>query len=190
MFLLLEIRIFPIQFSLGLDVEAVESLRQSVRLVRNEQMSMCSRSTSHSSAVVLCDCGIPSPLSRSRTRKNPGRRFYGCKGRREGVGLVSYGFFRWYDDAVTCGWQHFALIEAQSLMEEQRHKIGVLKAKVSNVCFAASRSEKMPSEALEKECESLMRDVVVLKERCIGLKNVIAAACVVFGGCLGVILAM
>lgn len=153
-------------------------------------MSTHSGSSSHTSAVVLCECGNPSPLTRSWTRKNPGRRFYGCKARREGACFVGCGFFRWYDDAVRCGWQHSALIEAQALMGEHRHEIGVLKAKLSNLTGGPNESEKLVRESLEKECDTLRRDVVVLRERCTGLKNVIAASCAVFAVCMCVILTM
>lgn len=72
-------------------------------------------------------------------------------------------------------------------MEQQKHEIGLLKAKVSNVSVSASRRENMLRKVLEKECAALKRDVVVLRESCIGLKNVIAAGCGVVAVCVGVI---
>ncbi|XP_057440257.1 uncharacterized protein LOC130732164 [Lotus japonicus] len=45
--------------------------------------------------VVVCDCGVVTPLRTSWTDENPGRRFYGCglyQGRNRRC-----GFFQWHD---------------------------------------------------------------------------------------------
>ncbi|KAK3444659.1 hypothetical protein EUGRSUZ_A00901 [Eucalyptus grandis] len=42
----------------------------------------------------LCFCGLPSPRRTSWTRRNPGRRFYGCARYREGSKCK---YFEWVD---------------------------------------------------------------------------------------------
>uniref|UniRef100_A0A0D3DY10 Uncharacterized protein n=1 Tax=Brassica oleracea var. oleracea TaxID=109376 RepID=A0A0D3DY10_BRAOL len=45
----------------------------------NSQSAISSSSTEHG---VLCDCNRKAKIERAWTRENPGRRFFGCKGRR------------------------------------------------------------------------------------------------------------
>lgn len=139
---------------------------------------------------VFCDCGFPSPVNRSWTRKNPGRRFYGCKGRRQGSGYINCGFFRWYDDEILTGWKNLALSEAQTIMEDLKHEIGDLKCKVTTITLEAVNRENAKCEALRLECEAERREVLVLKERCNGLRNVLLASSIGFAVCIGGMMVM
>ncbi|XP_058214660.1 F-box/kelch-repeat protein At3g06240-like isoform X2 [Rhododendron vialii] len=47
--------------------------------------------------VIICFCGEPAPLIKSRTPKNPGRRFFGCAKYLTGNGC---GFFCWYEPSI------------------------------------------------------------------------------------------
>ncbi|CAA7037860.1 unnamed protein product [Microthlaspi erraticum] len=137
---------------------------------------------------VVCDCGLPSPVRRSWTRRNPDRRFHTCKGRRVENGYIDCGFFRWYNQGDPSGWQFLALLEAREMMEEQRMQIAALTNEVTTLSMNAENDVK--SKELGNRCEALKRDVQVLTERCIGLQNVLIASTVGFGAVFGVMMLM
>ncbi|KAG5536651.1 hypothetical protein RHGRI_024168 [Rhododendron griersonianum] len=47
---------------------------------------------------IFCYCGEPTPLRKSGTQKNPGRRFFGC------ANYEDCGFFCWYEPCILQGW--------------------------------------------------------------------------------------
>lgn len=91
---------------------------------------------------VVCDCGLPSPVRRSWTRLNPGRRFHGCKGRRHQNGYINCEFFRWYDEGAPTGWQHLALLEARENMQHKRKEIEALTNQVRTLTLNAESDVK------------------------------------------------
>ncbi|KAL0657466.1 hypothetical protein Bca4012_078051 [Brassica carinata] len=70
----------------------------------NSQSAISSSSTVHR---VLCDCNRKAKIERAWTCENPGRRFFGCKGR-----------------------QHLALLAARDIIREQKEELAVLRNKV------------------------------------------------------------
>ncbi|XP_020887781.1 uncharacterized protein At4g04775 [Arabidopsis lyrata subsp. lyrata] len=65
---------------------------------------------------------------KSKTDKNPNRRFFGCQLYKEG-GNAHCKFFRWLDEEVI-GWPKRALAEAQSVIKEKTKKIEELNATI------------------------------------------------------------
>ncbi|KAG7532917.1 MULE transposase domain [Arabidopsis thaliana x Arabidopsis arenosa] len=65
---------------------------------------------------------------KSKTDKNPNRRFFGCQLYKEG-GNAHCKFFRWLDEEVI-GWPKRALAEAQSVIKEKTEKIEELNATI------------------------------------------------------------
>lgn len=95
-------------------------------------MELSSGSTSsfgsNSGVRKLCECGLPAKVFKSKTDKNPNRRFFGCQLYKEG-GNAHCKFFRWLDEEVI-GWPKRALAEAQSVIKEKTEKIEELNATI------------------------------------------------------------
>ncbi|CAL9237993.1 unnamed protein product, partial [Arabidopsis halleri] len=68
----------------------------------------------------------PDWVFKSKTDKNPNRRFFGCRLYKEG-GNAHRKFFRWLDEEVI-GWPKRALVEAQSVIKEKTERIEELYA--------------------------------------------------------------
>ncbi|CAA7038895.1 unnamed protein product [Microthlaspi erraticum] len=85
------------------------------------------------------------------------------------------------------GWQKEALLEAKSIIDEQKEKIGALNNQVRTLTCALNREsgdsqagimEKF--KALSEECEGLKREVLILTERSNVLRNVLVTSSVAF----------
>lgn len=139
---------------------------------------------------VTCDCNKPAKVLRAWTRENPGRRFWTCRGRRVANGWESCNFFRWHDLEKPEGWQHLALLDARDIIQTQKEEIASLREKVSLSTVGSDNSE-ISSELMEKmkkkneECEALGREVLILKERALVLKNVLVASSIGFAVVVG-----
>lgn len=129
---------------------------------------------------VLCYCHRPTKIVRAWTRKNPGRRFYSCRGRRVANGWDSCKFFDWYDKEEPHGWQHLALLEAKETIKEQKGEIEGLKNTVRTETPRSDNSENSNElvNILKERNEALEREVLILRERSIVLRNVLVASSV------------
>ncbi|EFH58530.1 hypothetical protein ARALYDRAFT_896293 [Arabidopsis lyrata subsp. lyrata] len=61
----------------------------------------------------VCDCGLPAKIYKSKTEKNPNRRFFGCQLYKEG-GNAHCKFFRWFEEETVKGLPKIGLIEAEA----------------------------------------------------------------------------
>ncbi|CAF2054565.1 unnamed protein product, partial [Brassica napus] len=75
-------------------------------------------SSSSTEQAVKCVCNLKTHPVRAWTRKNPGRRFVSCRGRRVGSQYVKCDFFQWVDQEPPHGWYHIALLEARDIINE------------------------------------------------------------------------
>ncbi|CAH8263586.1 unnamed protein product [Arabidopsis lyrata] len=95
-------------------------------------MEVSSRSTSsfvsNSGVRKVCEYRLPAKIFKSKTEKNPNRRFFGCQLYKKG-GNAHCKFFRWLDEEVI-GWPKRALVEAQSEIKEKTKKIKELNATI------------------------------------------------------------
>ncbi|CAA7033839.1 unnamed protein product [Microthlaspi erraticum] len=129
---------------------------------------------------VLCYCHRPAKIVRAWTRRNPGRRFYSCIGRRGANGWVSCKFFDWFDKEEPHGWQHVALLEAEQTIKEQKSEIEGLKNKVRTQTHHSANAGNSNAlvDILKERNEVLEREVLILRERSIVLRNVLVASSV------------
>ncbi|CAH8294396.1 unnamed protein product [Eruca vesicaria subsp. sativa] len=139
---------------------------------------------------VRCDCNKPAKVVRAWTRENPGHRFWSCRGRRVANGWDSCNFFRWPDVEAPDRWQHLALLEARDTIREQKEEIASLRQKVTlstHGCDNSEISSKLMERMKEKneECEALNREVLIIKERSLVLKNVLVASSIEFAVVIG-----
>lgn len=135
---------------------------------------------SQSGSGVLCDCNRPTKVVRAWTRKNPGRRFYSCKGRRVANGFVSCRFFDWYDKEEPHGWQFIALLEAKEVIQDKNAEIEKLRNTVRTPTHNSDivGSSGALVDTLKEINEFLEREVLVLRERSLVLRNVLVASSV------------
>ncbi|VVB04206.1 unnamed protein product [Arabis nemorensis] len=127
---------------------------------------------------VLCNYNRTTKIVRAWTKDNPGRRFYGCPGRKIAQGYQNCNFFRWYDLEKPNGWQHLALLEARDIMRGQKEEIKNLKEEVKKLSRLTEsvQDPTLVQEELKqtrKECEGLKRDVFILTERSRIYRNVL-----------------
>jgi len=158
----------------------------------NSQSAISSSSTEHG---VLCDCNRKAKIERAWTRENPGRRFFGCNGRRVRNGYENCNFFRWFDVEKPHGWQHLALLAARDIIREQKEELAVLRNKViipnhegSNMDISNEFVEKFKEKV--EECEALKKEVLILGERSAVFRNVLVASSVGFAILLGGMIVM
>lgn len=147
---------------------------------------------SQSGSDVLCGCNGPTKVVRAWTHRNPGRRFYCCKGRRGPNGFVSCGFVGWYDTEEPNGWQFIALLEAKEIIQGQKAEIEKLRKTVRT---PTQNSDILGSSAalvdkLKERNELLEREVLVLRERSLVLRNVLVASSVGLVVMVGGVMAM
>ncbi|XP_013699737.1 uncharacterized protein LOC106403456 [Brassica napus] len=131
-------------------------------------------SSSSTEQPVKCACNLTTHPVRVWTRKNPGRRFVSCRGRRVGRQYVKCDIFQWVDQEPPHGWQHLALLEARDIINEEKEELAKLRNELNGKC---------------EECEALKRTVLVLTERSSLLRNLLVGSSfgvgVVLGGFFG-----
>ncbi|CAN6932261.1 unnamed protein product, partial [Brassica oleracea] len=88
-------------------------------------------SSSSTEQPVKCACNLTTHPVRVWTRKNPGRRFVSCRGRRVGRQYVKCDIFQWADQEPPHGWQHLALLEARDIINEEKEELAKLRNEVS-----------------------------------------------------------
>ncbi|XP_048596424.1 uncharacterized protein LOC125578151 [Brassica napus] len=143
---------------------------------------------------ILCKCKKLTRVVQAWTDDNPGRRFYGCEGRKVDHGYESCNFFQWYDVERPHGWQYLALLEARDIMRGQKEEIKQMKESMR--ALTHERERQLESPALEElkvsreECEALKREVLVLSERSRVFRNVLISSTFGFVVVLGVMVAM
>ncbi|CAN6823041.1 hypothetical protein Bca4012_006289 [Brassica carinata] len=157
----------------------------------NSESIISSSLTKHG---IRCDSNLTANPVRVWTRKNPGRRFLSCRGRRVGRDYVKCDFCQWFDLEPPHGWQHLSLLEARDIINEQKEEISKLRNQVSKQPHQNSHvqiSNDLVEQLNDKseECEALKRAVLVLTERSSVLCNVLVASSVgfvvVLGGIIG-----
>ncbi|KAI8566917.1 hypothetical protein RHMOL_Rhmol02G0079700 [Rhododendron molle] len=87
---------------------------------------------------ILCFCGEPSPLRKSTTQKNPGRRFFGCSKYKTQKDGEECGFFCWYEPSI---WQ-------------ERSDLGPMKVQI-NAKDLTTVEQQYALEYLESKCGCL-----------------------------------
>lgn len=144
---------------------------------------------------VFCKCNLLAKIKQSWTDDNPGRRFYGCQGRKVVHGYESCKFFIWYDVEKPHGWQRDALIGARDVVNQQKEEIKSLRNKISALTVDSQsveqteRSTVYVQQACE-DCEALKKEVLVLKERSRVYRNVLVTSSIGFTVVLGVVVGM
>ncbi|KAF3505476.1 hypothetical protein F2Q69_00005516 [Brassica cretica] len=151
-------------------------------------------SSSSTEQPVKCACNLTTHPVRVWTRKNPGRRFVSCRGRRVGRQYVNCDIFQWADQEPPHGWQHLALLEARDIINEEKEELAKLRNEVSKQSDQ-NMNKQISNELVEKlngkceECEALKRTVLVLTERSSLLRNLLVGSSfgvgVVLGGFFG-----
>ncbi|XP_058219396.1 uncharacterized protein LOC131329964 [Rhododendron vialii] len=100
---------------------------------------------------ILCFCGEPSPLRKSTTQKNPGRRFFGCakyKTKKEDC-----GFFCWYEPSI---WQERSDLGQMKVLTNAKDLTTVEEQQCESLGSMNINEEiEMKIEAMQKEIHEL-----------------------------------
>ncbi|XP_057452763.1 uncharacterized protein LOC130744608 [Lotus japonicus] len=83
-----------------------------------ENSSFCS-GFERNPKVVLCDCGVPSPVVTTWTRVNQGRKFYGC-GLFEVNRKKVCNFFQWFDSDESAREKKLVVVLTKRIEEKQK----------------------------------------------------------------------
>ncbi|KAI8552257.1 hypothetical protein RHMOL_Rhmol06G0252700 [Rhododendron molle] len=107
---------------------------------------------------VFCKCGQEAPLKESRTKKNPGRMFFGCPNYK----TPEYcGFFIWYDQYVR---QRDKKIEGlPSVVQKSEDSVG-LQTNEDNNIDELKKEVKVLKRKMQK-MEKQVDDLYILNQR-------------------------
>ncbi|KAH7841383.1 hypothetical protein Vadar_029157 [Vaccinium darrowii] len=102
----------------------------------------------------ICNCGKPSPIRKSKTKENPGRRFLGC-GNYEEKGKKNCDYFYWIDPA--------------SKEKQMEDKIQALESENRALHLKCEEREKVVQE-LVKEKKKLTKKLMAVEGLVVGYK--------------------
>ncbi|XP_010425742.1 PREDICTED: uncharacterized protein At4g04775-like [Camelina sativa] len=142
------------------------------------ELSSGSSSNSRFGGRKVCDCGLPAKIFKSKTARNPHRKFYGCELYKEG-GNAHCKYFRWVDEEEVKGWPRQALVEAEAEINEKIKMISQLKSTIKEL---RGDLEKKQLEISSKNAEM---ERIVYRQRIVitGLTGLLVCAvgAIVFG---------
>ncbi|KAG5532345.1 hypothetical protein RHGRI_026842 [Rhododendron griersonianum] len=112
---------------------------------------------------MFCFCGKPTPLRKSGTEKNPGRRFFGCANYKV---HMDCGFFCWYEPSIL---QERA--DLRPMMVQTKNK-GVRTVEQCESSASMTMSEEMQRTtiAMQMKIEAMQKDFDAMQMRSLTTK--------------------
>lgn len=137
-----------------------------------------SRTTNNTRTQQMCYCGVPAKIYRSKTERNPHRRFFGCEMYKEG-GTSHCKFFKWFDEEEVNGWPKRALILAQAEIREKDEMVDRLTKTVMEL--------RRELEKIQTEDEDMKITQLELKMKIDAMGNVVYRQRIIITGLSGLL---
>ncbi|KAG5555950.1 hypothetical protein RHGRI_006559 [Rhododendron griersonianum] len=154
---------------LGSDRRAGHLFNPRSRIIRKEIHFMEGSSSGNNGSgdpdfEMFCFCGKPTPLRKSGTEKNPGRRFFGCANYKV---HMDCGFFCWYEPSIL---QERA--DLRPMMVQTKNK-GVRTVEQCESSASMTMSEEMQRTtiAMQMKIEAMQKDFDAMQMRMLPLAH-------------------
>ncbi|KAI8530097.1 hypothetical protein RHMOL_Rhmol11G0029100 [Rhododendron molle] len=104
---------------------------------------------------MFCFCGEPTPLRKSGTQKNPGRRFFGC------ANYKSVIFFCWYEPCILQG-----RADLRPMMVQTKKKgVRTVKQCESSASMTISEEMQRTTITMQMKIEAMQKEIDAMQMR-------------------------